>query len=344
MLAETDLMIRGALIGVCFLCFILLWSSGRTRSKSYSLGAIALCLTASMAVEQGMGTVWSGDARAVAFVLGHFMPLALTWFVLDVFMESAERRRSGLPLLGLAGIVTALCFAPPQLGGVQVALNLLLYAGLLWVVITTAEGDLVEHRRSFRVVFVSAIVVFGVSKTLLDVALPDAMRPAWYGTAHAVALMAFAVVFAHWALRPGSDIWTEEKPRPKPHTGDFRLVDKPALDRIEAAMRNEIWRREGLTIGAMAEAVGLPEHRLRKAINRDLGFRNFASFVNGYRIDAAKAALAAPERSGQTVLEIAYECGFASLAPFNKAFRTATGQTPTDYRRTCLKDCASISA
>lgn len=66
--------------------------------------------------------------------------------------------------------------------------------------------------------------------------------------------------------------------------------------------------------------------------------------MNGYRIDAAKAALAAPERSGQTVLEIAYDCGFASLAPFNKAFRMVTGQTPTDYRRTCLKDYASISA
>lgn len=109
-------------------------------------------------------------------------------------------------------------------------------------------------------------------------------------------------------------------------------------------MAEEIWRREGLTIGAMAEELGLPEHRLRKAINQDMGFRNFATFVNGYRIDAAKEALAAPDRIDQTILKIAYECGFASLAPFNKAFRAMTGKTPTDYRRDALEGYASISA
>lgn len=344
MLAEIDLLIRGALVGVSFLCFVILWSNDKSRSKSYSMGAIAVSLSAAMAVEQGMGTVWSENARNVAYVLGHFMPLALTWFVLDIFLEKTERRGLGTVLLGLAAVVTVLCFAPLWLAPLQIGLNLVLYLGLLVIVMTTAAGDLVEERRSFRVVFVSAVAIFGITKTMLDLSIPEAVRPEWYGTAHALALLAFAVVFAHWALRPGGDIWVNETPRQKPAVAELRLVDKQTLDRIETAMSNEIWRREGLTIGAMAEELSLPEHRLRKAINQDLGFRNFATFVNGYRIDAAKEALAAPDRADQTVLEIAYECGFASLAPFNKAFRAMTGKTPTDYRRDILEGPASISA
>jgi len=33
-----------------------------------------------------------------------------------------------------------------------------------------------------------------------------------------------------------------------------------------------------------------------------------------------------------TVLEIAYDVGFASVGPFNRAFRAEFGQSPTEYR------------
>jgi AraC-like DNA-binding protein len=95
----------------------------------------------------------------------------------------------------------------------------------------------------------------------------------------------------------------------------------------------EAWRREGLTIGALAEAVGVPEHRLRRLINDHLGFRNFAAFVNVRRIEAAKALLADPAKARMTVAAIAYDLGFGSLGPFNRAFKEATGVTPTEYRR-----------
>ena len=92
------------------------------------------------------------------------------------------------------------------------------------------------------------------------------------------------------------------------------------------------WREEGLTIGALAAQLHVPEHRLRRAINGGLGHRNFSSFINSHRIAAAKAQLADPEASCTTVLEIAYDVGFASLGPFNRAFRAETGQSPTEFR------------
>ncbi|MEH6359921.1 MAG: helix-turn-helix domain-containing protein, partial [Amylibacter sp.] len=92
------------------------------------------------------------------------------------------------------------------------------------------------------------------------------------------------------------------------------------------------WREEGLTISRLAERLGVPEHKLRTVINRDLNFRNFSTFINGHRILAAMQAFDDPKQSDRAILEIAYDIGFSSLGPFNKAFRSHTGQSPREYR------------
>ena len=97
-----------------------------------------------------------------------------------------------------------------------------------------------------------------------------------------------------------------------------------------------IWRREGLSIGALAGELGMPEHRLRSLINDRLGYRNFADFLNARRIEAAKARLADPAEARSTVAAIAFDLGYGSLGPFNRAFRAATGATPTAWRRAAL--------
>lgn len=96
---------------------------------------------------------------------------------------------------------------------------------------------------------------------------------------------------------------------------------------------DQIWRREGLTIGALAQAAGMPEHRLRQIVNGVLGFRNFTAFINERRIAAAKAILVDPEHDRMPISAVAYDLGFGSLGPFNRAFKTATGVTPTQWRR-----------
>ena len=67
-----------------------------------------------------------------------------------------------------------------------------------------------------------------------------------------------------------------------------------------------------------------------------MGHRNFSSFINGYRIARAKELLSDPNLAERTVLSIAYDVGFASLGPFNRSFREATGKTPTEYRQEAL--------
>ena len=93
------------------------------------------------------------------------------------------------------------------------------------------------------------------------------------------------------------------------------------------------YRQDGLTIAALGQKLGLPEHRLRRLINQGLGYRNFNSFLNHYRIAEVKAALADPGQAEVAILTIALDAGFSSLGPFNRAFKAETGLTPTDYRR-----------
>ena len=69
---------------------------------------------------------------------------------------------------------------------------------------------------------------------------------------------------------------------------------------------------------------------LSKAINQGFG-KNFNDFVNEYRIEAVKDKLRSGEQKNQTLLGIAYDCGFNSKATFNRAFKKSTGKNPKEW-------------
>lgn len=110
--------------------------------------------------------------------------------------------------------------------------------------------------------------------------------------------------------------------------------DEIALNRLKKLMQqDEIWRETGLSIGTLALRIGLPEYRLRRLINSQLGYRNFNSFLNDQRLPAAATALSDPAHARTPILTLALELGYGSIGPFNRAFRDRYDMTPTDYRR-----------
>jgi AraC-like DNA-binding protein len=116
--------------------------------------------------------------------------------------------------------------------------------------------------------------------------------------------------------------------------GKPAAIEPALLRRLEQMMTVErVYRREGLTIGLLAAELGVPEYRLRQLINEGLGHRNFNAFLNRYRIEEAKAALADPGQKDVPVLTIAMDTGFQSIGPFNRAFKAAADVTPTEFRR-----------
>lgn len=119
-------------------------------------------------------------------------------------------------------------------------------------------------------------------------------------------------------------------------------AESPASDDQEmrwlAALRHAMetdkaYREEAFGVAALAARLGIPEYRLRRLINQRLGYRNFTAFVNSYRLSETMAALADPTQAEVPILTIALDAGFQSLGPFNRAFKTETGMTPSEYRR-----------
>ncbi len=110
--------------------------------------------------------------------------------------------------------------------------------------------------------------------------------------------------------------------------------DPILVDKIQAKMAQEkLYQLEKLTIGQLAKQLNEQEYKVRRAINQDLGFNNFLDFVNSFRIQEAAAMLGDQSNVDLTILQIAYQTGFNSIAPFNRAFKLYTGMTPTNYRK-----------
>ncbi len=192
--------------------------------------------------------------------------------------------------------------------------------------------DLVESRRRVRIVIVAAV---SISIFLIVVAEWNAdwpPPPAWRITnALGMLVLAAIVALATLGWRDPALVVPPAKPNlaaPRPEADDSGL-----LARLDTDMRHErLYRQDGLTITAVAARLGVPEYRLRRAINQGLGARNFNAYLNGFRLDEARQALADPEQREVPILTIALDAGFGSLAPFNRAFREAEGCTPSDYR------------
>ncbi|MBV7259586.1 AraC family transcriptional regulator [Erythrobacter sp. WH158] len=109
-------------------------------------------------------------------------------------------------------------------------------------------------------------------------------------------------------------------------------------------MAEGTYREPGLTIAGLADHLDTPEHRLRALINRRLGYRNFSAFLNRHRIAEAREKLANPDDVDLPVLTIAMDLGYNSLPTFNRAFRSETGTTPSDFRRLSFNDSEEVWA
>lgn len=265
---------------------------------------------------------------------GYFWLFAVTLFEDRRLTPASSVPAAALTLIGLAGH-----FGPdaasPAIWTVHNVFGLLLACHALIVIVRSGRNDLVEARRRLRVPFLVLIAVFSMLLSVAQIGQIMGIDANWYEFANALvqALLGVGGVVVLLEARPalfgvaGTDQASRNDPRPSADSLFW-------LDRLRSAMEHdELWRREGLTIASLASDIGLPEHRLRRLINDELGHRNFATYVNQHRIAAAKRILSDPAAGARSVASIAFDLGFGSLGPFNRAFRDATEITPTQYRR-----------
>lgn len=329
---KLDVFLRGGAVGTLLLCaalFALRPGSGR---KDAAISLLCLGLCAYLAVSSP-GIELAGWLGAVLLAIASTVPVLVYWAALELFHDDAPLARWQLALSGLVVATAWLSFSAVSFGMIRGAIVIALFVHLVCVIAQGEAGDLVEARRRFRKWFLLAIAAMAIAITALEITGADTSLPPLLYPAHAAMFWALAAVFTVWALRVDASVWIETQGSAAPATQQSP-AQTALIARIETAMSDGMWQQEGLSVHQMAQALDTQDHRLRAAINQGLGHRNFASFVNRYRIDAAKRMLRDPKQAERTVLSIAYDVGFASLGPFNRAFRSETGMSPTQYRKT----------
>jgi len=106
---------------------------------------------------------------------------------------------------------------------------------------------------------------------------------------------------------------------------------------LTALMRDErLHEAPELDLQSLSQRSGWSPNQVSQALNQGLG-QSFSEFVTGFRITAAKSFLSDPA-DPRSVLDIGLAAGFGSKSTFNSAFKRATGQTPSEYRRLTTSD------
>ena len=282
----------------------------------------------------------AGPFWALVQLFGQSVPLMLWVFAHLLFERPIDRRVAIAGLVLLLGCWVGLFVA--RLSGwderwmisiVQRVSSLLFAGHAIMIALRERGDDLIEKRRRLRVGFV--VVVGALAFIVIALEMIFGYRVGSYlavGQAFAILIATSAMGVA--LLQSDPDLlFDPDRPTPVPSLSPAEHVLNA---RVTEAMAGAVHREAGLTIGGLAERLGVPEHRLRSLINQRLGYRNFSAFLNHHRIADARAWLADPAKVDLQVLTIAMDLGYGSLAPFNRAFREDTGQSPSEYRRVAI--------
>jgi AraC-like DNA-binding protein len=235
-----------------------------------------------------------------------------------------------------------------------------LYKKLIVQVVSYADGVFFRWIRNFLVAFLIMLcvrVLFFILGEITDLKYWDTW---WY-------FLAFAILFYYIAISGYSNS-IETKIAFQPNllhyrpalllnynpsysndttvTEDAEIIDIDSIPVAEANLTGEIndWKEKIVQLMQLGKAYEDPElslaqvakqlqsnpSHISKTVNKGFGV-NFNDFVNQYRIEAVKEMLNNGEHKKQTLLGIAFECGFNSKATFNRAFKKLTGQSPKEW-------------
>ena len=295
-----------------------------------------------------------GRAYHFVGVLASMAPASAWIFSLSQFEDNFRIQRVHLVLLIFYVVIWALDFEPWQgvfipetvyIELIETGMQLSFLAHMVYVAWRGRADDLLEVRRRFRTLVVILTIGFITSIVVMEAWLPKLRIMPEVILIQAFAFMIFGIALVWYGLRleKGVLLTTDQSRQPDARVFANRAAkledpnERHDLRKITAVVaEGRVYLEANLTIASLAGRLEMPEHRLRRLINRHMGYRNFADFLNHYRIEEAKRLLADTNERNKQILVIAMDIGYGSLGPFNRAFKERTGQTPTEYKKDAL--------
>ncbi|MDP2120539.1 MAG: AraC family transcriptional regulator [Hoeflea sp.] len=344
----ADLFLRGATFGILLLIIVRFMQ--RPDFGSLCATGILFGITGLIEIVLNAPPVLQflspADLVMIGFQQFHF--ISLWWFIQALFDDRFKWRIACFwPLAASLPLIAGASLAPGDLRWwftiALIVLNVTMLALIIHTALRHRSSDLIDDRRSFSLALAFSVppfTLFVFATNLISVGAPfDATLCLVYSAVYFV----LALGFAYWltSLKEALFQCPGNGAVPPVERGGLSAADRLELDRVVKAVEGGLFLEPGLTIGGLAAILQLPEHRLRRLINSGLGYRNFAAFMNDYRIDEAKRRLSNPEMAREQIIQHAFSLGYASLAPFNRAFRERVGVSPTEFREEALTRMAA---
>ena len=350
----ADLLLRGAGLGLLALLAVRLLQPPRHLNRLLCLGLV-LGISGYLLSSGGFDADMPVLIRLPLIMLATLTP-GLFWLFGQALFDDELRWHwlHALPLMALALTPGAWLLLEHSVNVrqtielLQHLLAILLTGHVLWLTWRDRNSDLLANRRSLRLWLGPGIGLYMLTVLLFEIGYANNNEPGWLNLLNLLGIALGTLwlsiklddLLALLTPRQASlgrlltdPIQPATDNRPPASDGPGN-VDEPSLLRLQQAMQEaQLWRRESLEVADLANHLGLAEYRLRRLINGSLGQRNFNSYLNQYRIQAACEQLADPARRRLPVLSIALDVGFASIGPFNRAFKAQLGMTPSEYRR-----------
>lgn len=323
----------------------LVWRDARDIRPARFGALLAISLAGVLLTDTTHGLTLPLEVRFILLFLSMNSAIFIWWFTLSLFDDDFRLRP-------LEWTVAALWFGLGMVNFNEIAHNeplsalwaayartviALGFAGhIIYTALAGRNADLVESRRRIRVFLSIAITVLFLVDLASEVLFGYLTVPLWFSTLHSGAFFAVVIWTFFWLNRMDKHVlmFDRQPEAPAPSAPALTPREKLLREKLIAAVESEkAYLEPDLSIAALAARIDAPEHQVRALINKAMGHRNFRAFLNGYRMEDAKAALADPQKSNLPILTIAMDSGFASLSSFNRAFKEAVGDTPSAWRQ-----------
>jgi AraC-like DNA-binding protein len=200
--------------------------------------------------------------------------------------------------------------------------------------------DLVEARRRLRAGILVSTGAYSIAIMTVELVLRGRPPSAEILLLNALLLAALLLGLACLVLDVGPTVRSAFGWTPSPQTTPVEPAQVVArnrelelIERLQQLMTEDAaYRDPSMAVAPLAKRLGVTEKKLRELINGRLGFRNFASYVNAFRVEEVRRRLLDRRQDEVPILTMALEAGFGSIVAFNRAFKDRYGLTPSAYR------------
>lgn len=306
------------------------WAPGRLPAYAALCAASFLCYVA--------GRLSGGAAQSLLLMAG-LGACGWAWLLTRALFDPAPHdARWPRIVAGVVVVMGALSVVARGDGGlsslVDKAYALSGSAALLLTFIEPLHGrwaDMPRSEKRFRIAFLAIYAVLVAVAVLGLQASSATPGEAWRNDlvrsgCALVGLVAGAA--AVWFRLRHPLARAERSPARRAPTAEDTLL----AERLVRLLRDEALDADPeLRIGDVAARLGQPEYKVSQCISAALGFANFNRLINHHRIERAKRVLADPDHD-RPILDVAFDCGFGSVGPFNRAFKDQLGLTPRAFR------------